>query len=1080
MLFTAGTLAAQEADPEPELTRLLRFPDIHGDRIAFVYAGDIWIVPASGGRARRLTSHEGLELYPKFSPDGRWIAFSAEYDGTRQVYVMPTEAGTPTQLTFYNDVGPMPPRGGTDYRIYGWTPDGSHVVFRANRLPQGVRLGRPYMVPVRGGLETPLPVPESGGADLSPDGRLLAFTPKDREFRTWKRYRGGRAQDIWVFDLEELSARQITEIPATDNQPVWVDETIYFTSDRDWKLNLYAVSPEGGEARKVTFHEEYDVLWPSGGPGGVVYENGGWIWHFDPAEERTARVPIRVAGDLPHTRPQLIDVSDGIQSAAIGPSGARAVFEARGELFTVPAEHGQVRNITRSQGVREMDPSWSPDGRWIAYLSDRSGEYEVYVRPQDGSGEERRITRDGGVWKFAPVWSPDSRRLAFGDKEQRLLVADVESGRLTEVDRSDRNDITDFAWSPDSNWIAYRKTADTRLSQIWAWSLESERANPLTDPMVASFSPAFDPEGRYLYFLSNRDMNLTFSGWDETFVYTGPTRLYAGTLGADQLRPFQPRTDEEGAEDEGEGGREDEEKGASSVTDVEIDFEDFETRVVAIPGSSGRYGNLTGTAKGPVFTFAPTGVDGAPSLRRYLLEDRKEETILDSVSSIRISADGEKVLYSASGAWAISELAKGQEAGKKPLDLTGMQVTIDPRLEWAQMYEDAWRITRDWFYDAGMHGVDWEAMRERYGALVPHVAHRWDLDYVLGELGGELNAGHVYVQSGEMPGPERVEHGLLGAELEADPSGRFRFAKIFRGENWHPAFRSPLTEPGAMVAEGEFLLAIDGHQVLTSDNPYRHLRGKADHPVSLTVGPRADGRDSREILVRPIARETNLRYLDWVEDRRRRVAEASNGRIGYMHLPNTAVEGNRELFRNFYPQSDSDALIIDERYNGGGFIPVVAIELLSRPVLSYWARRGIEPSRSPTFAHTGPKAMLINGLAASGGDALPYYFRKQGLGTLIGTRTWGGLIGLSGTPSLADGGAMLTPTFRFFVDGRWEVENEGVEPDIEVADRPDLVAQGRDPSLERAIAVLLGELDRNPPVPVREPAPWVDPNAGGP
>jgi tricorn protease len=1072
----AGPAVVREAQDDPSLTRLLRYPDIHRDRIAFVYAGDIWSVASTGGTARRLTSHEGMELYPKFSPDGRWIAFSGEYDGTRQVYVMPSEGGTPTQLTFYNDVGAMPPRGGTDYRIYGWTPDGAHVLFRANRLPWGVRLGRPYRVPVAGGLETPLPIPEAGGADVSPDGRHVAFTPKDREFRTWKRYRGGRAQDIWVFDLATKQARQITDLPATDNQPVWLDETIYFTSDREWKLNLYAVSPEGGEARKVTSHDEFDVLWPSGGPGGVVYENGGWIWRFDPATGQTARIPIRVAGDLPHTRPQRIDVSEGIRSTGISPTGARAVFEARGDLFTVPAEHGPVRNLTRSQGVREMDPAWSPDGLWIAYLSDRTGEYEIYVRAQDGSGEERRLTTDGQVWRFPPAWSPDSKRLAFGDKLQRLQVVEVESGRVTDVDRSDRNDITDFAWSPDSRWLAYRKNADNRLAQIWAWSVTGGDPRPLTDPMVASRSPAFDPLGRYLYFLSNRDMNLTFSDWDETFVYTGPTRLYAATLAADEPRPFQPRSDEESSDRAVD--REDDEE--ETEVEVRIDFDDFESRVVAIPGPSGRYGSLDATDEGPVYLFAPTGSATPPALKRYLLEDRKEETILEAASSVRYSANREKVLFSANGSWAIANLSAGQEVAEGALDLAGLQVTVDPRAEWAQMYEDAWRITRDWFYDPGMHGVDWAAMRDRYAALVPHVAHRRDLDYVLGELGGELNAGHVYLQSGDEPGPERVDHGLLGAELEAGDSGRYRFTKIFRGENWHEDFRSPLTEPGAKVEQGEYLFSIDGNEVTTADNPYRWLQGKAGAPVALRVGPRADGRDAREIQVRPIPRETNLRYLDWVEDRRRRVSDASGGRIGYVHLPNTAVEGNRELFRNFYPQSDFDALIIDERYNGGGFIPVVAIELLSRPVMSYWARRGIVPMRSPGFAHSGPKAMLINGIAASGGDALPYYFRQQGLGTLIGTRTWGGLIGLSGTPSLADGGAMLTPTFRFFVDGRWEVENEGVAPDIEVVDRPDLVAQGRDPSLERAIAVLLEELDRNPPVPVREPAPWVDSNAGGP
>ena len=1080
LLLTAPDLQAQSAEDDPALTRLLRYPDIHQERIVFVYAGDIWTVASNGGQARQLTSHAGMELYPKFSADGRWIAFSGEYDGTRQVYVMPSEGGTPRQLTFYNDVGPMPPRGGTDYRIYGWTPDGAHVVFRANRLPWGVRMGRPYQVPVSGGLETPLAIPESGGADLSPDGRQVVFTPKDREFRTWKRYRGGRAQDVWIYDLEANTARQITDDPATDNQPVWVEGTVYFTSDREWKLNLYSLDPSGGNARRVTNHAEYDVLWPSGGPGGVVYENGGWIWKYDPASQQTARVPIRVAGDLPYTQPVLKDVSDGIQTAAISPSGARALFEARGDLFTVPAEHGQVRNVTRSPGVREMDPSWSPDGRWIAYLSDRSGEYEVYVRSQDGSGEERRITTDGEVWRFAPVWSPDSKRLAFGDKRQRLQVVDVESGRITDVDRSGTNDITDFAWSPDSRWIAYRKTADTRLAQIWVWSVGDGEPMPLTDPMVSSYAPAFDPEGRYLYFLSNRDMNLTFSGWESFFVYTGPTRVYAATLSTDEPRPFQPRSDEEepdGAEDSDDEGEENGEE--DQDVEVWIDVEGFEARVVAIPGSSGRYGNLSGTSKGPVYTFAPTGGDTPPALKRYLLEDRKEETILEGVGSIRVSADGKKVLYSVRGKWAISDLAADQKAEDKSLDLSGMQLTIDPRAEWAQMYTDAWRITRDWFYDPGMHGVDWEAMRDRYGALVPHLAHRRDLDYILGELGGELNAGHVYVQSGDEPSVERQDHGLLGAELEADPSGRYRIAKIFRGENWHDGFRSPLTEPGVDVREGDLLLAIDGQQVTTDENPYRLLQGKAGQPVTLSVGSNADGKGARDVQVRPIAREGNLRYLDWVEDRRRRVAEASGGRIGYMHLPNTATEGNRELFQNFYPQSDFDALILDERYNGGGFIPVEMIELLSRPVLSYWARRGITPMRSPGFAHTGPKAMLINGLAASGGDALPFYFRQQELGTLIGTRTWGGLIGLSGTPSLADGGAMLTPTFRFYVDGEWEVENEGVAPDLEVVDRPDLVAQGRDPSLEKAIEVLLEELRRAPPVPVEQPAPWIDPHADG-
>ncbi len=1078
-LFSQPTLSSGQETASSDLTRLLRFPDIHGDRVAFVYAGDIWISDTSGGQARRLTSHEGMEVFPKFSPDGSLIAFSAEYSGTRQVHVIPVEGGTPRQLTYYNDVGPMPPRGGFDNRILGWTPDGENVVFRANRLPWGVRLGRPYQVSVNGGMETPLAIPEIGGGDLSPDGSLVAFTPMEREFRTWKRYRGGRAQDVWIYDLATNTAEQITDDPATDNQPVWLDDTIYFNSDRDWKLNLYAYDPATGDTERVTSHEEFDVLWPSGGPGGVVYENGGYIYRFDPASGASSRLPIRVAGDLPFTSPFVRDVSGNIESAEISPSGARALFSARGEIWTVPAENGRVRNLTRTQGVREMSPAWSPDGRWVAYLSDATGEYELYVRSRDGSGEERRVTTDGDVWRFAPIWSPDSEKLAFGDKNQRLQYVEVESGRIVDVDRSETNDIASYTWSPDSRWIAYTKTGETRMRVIWVYSLATAEARALTDPMVTSYAPAFDPDGRYVYFLSNRDMNLTFSGWEFAYVYTGPTRLYVGTVHPDIERPFQPTSDDEEPDAAGEEENGEEENGDEGDVPFRFQVAGFESRVVAVPGPSGSYSGAEATSEGPLYLYSATGANGSPDLKRYLLEDEKEETILEGVGFFNVSRDGKKVLYSEHGRWGMAEVAPNQKTGEDMLELEGMEVLVDPIAEWAQIYRDAWRIMRDWFYDPGMHGLDWSALGARYEQLVPHVAHRGDLDYILGELGGELNAGHLYVNWGDIPVVERHDGGLIGAELTADESGRYRITKIFPGENWHPAFRSPLTEPGVDVNEGDYLLAIDGHELTTAENPYRWLQNKAGRPVTLTVSDRPSMEGARNARVRPIARETNLRYLDWVQDRRRRVAEASGGRIGYIHLPNTAVEGNRELFKNFYPRTDFDALIIDDRYNGGGFIPDRMIELLDRPVLAYWARRGIEPMRTPGFVHDGPKAMLINGLAASGGDALPYFFRERGLGPLIGTRTWGGLIGLSGNPGLADGGSVSVPRFRFYdTAGQWVVEGLGVGPDIEVVDRPDDVAAGRDPSLERAIEVLLEQLRANPPSSVEQPAAFVDPNGG--
>ncbi len=1082
----AATLLADDADE----TLLLRFPDIHGEQIAFVYAGDIWMVSSTGGTARRLTSHQGLEVFPKFSPDGQWIAFSGEYSGSRQVFVISVNGGTPRQLTFYNDVGPMPPRGGFDNRILGWTPDGRNIVFRANRLPWGVRMGRPYMVSLDGGLETPMAIPEGGGGDLSPDGTRMAYTPMDREFRTWKRYRGGRAQDVWIYDLKKDTAEPITDLPATDNQPVWVDDTVYYTSDRDWKLNLYAYNTRSGDTRQVTRHKEYDVLWPSGGPGAVVYENGGAIWRYDTASGKSRQVPIHVAGDLPHVAPTVKNVSDNIEWFELSPSGARALFAARGEVFTVPAEHGEPRNITRSQGVRELSPVWSPDGRQVAYLSDRSGEYEVWVRDQDGSGEEKRITTDGDIWRFPLLWSPDGEKLAFGDKKQRLRYVEVDSGRVVDVDRSQRNDITTYAWSPDSNWLAYTKVADTLVSQIWLYSLEDEEASALTDPLIGNFSPVFDPEGRYLYFFSNRDFNLTFSGYEFAYLYTGPTRLYMGTLNTDVARPFQPRSDEEEpGEDHAEDSEEAEdsenaEKEGDDEADekddddkpLRIDIDGFNNRVVAVPGPAGNYSQLAANADGPLYVFGDG--NGPGTLKIYNIEDEKEETILEKIGGYALSRDGKKLIYSAGDNRGIIDVKPGQKSGDGKLNLAHMDVRIDPRAEWAQMYMDAWRTLRDWFYDPDLHGVDWEKMKRRYEHLLPHVAHRADLDYILGELGGELNTGHFYVQSGDQPGVERRDGGLLGAELEAHESGYYRIMKIFPGENWHSDFRSPLTEPGVDVKEGEFIIAIDGEEVTTRDNPYRFLQNKAGRQVTLTINDKPTTEDARQVQVRPIARETNLRYLDWVKDRRRRVAELSDGRIGYIHLPNTAGAGNRELFKYFYPQSDTEALIVDVRYNGGGFIPDRMIELLDRPVLNYWVRRGLIPGSTPAFSHTGPKVCLINGYSSSGGDAFPYYFRKRGLGSLLGMRTWGGLIGLSGNPGFVDGGTVLVPTFRFMdTDGEWAVENEGISPDIEVLDDPAAVVRGEDPTLEKGVALLLQELKKNPTEAIKAAPRWQDRHA---
>ncbi len=1081
MILTVVAMAATASSQE-RLTRLLRQPDIHGDQIAFVYAGDLWVVSSRGGDARRLTSDAGMEYFPKFSPDGRWIAFTGDYSGSRQVFVISVDGGAPRQLTYYNDVGPMPPRGGIDNRILDWTPDGKNILFLPHRLPWSDRMARPYVVPAAGGMETPLAIPEAGGGAYSPDGTKLVYTPVEREFRTWKRYRGGRAQDVWIYDLVANKAEQITDNPYTDNQPVWIGDTIYFTSDRPaqagettaGRLNLWAYDTKSKQTRKATTHDDYDVLWPSADRTQVVYENGGSIYRFDSTTQKSERVPIRVYGDFRNTLPYFRSVTGNIQEFGLSPSGARALFVARGEIFSVPAKEGEIRNLTQTPGIRERDANWSPDGKWIAYLSDKSGDYEIYVRPADNATNERQITTNGKAWRFTPLWSPDSKMLAFSDKDQALSVVDVATGKLSAVDKDIYGDIRTYQWSPDSRWLAYTKLNEARFSSIYVHNVPESKSHRLTSGMTDDTDPVFDPKGRYLYFLSNRDFNLTFSAWEFNYVYTDPTRVYVGMLAEDGPALFLPQSDEEKATPPATPAppeeKKDDKKDASAKTAakvvVRIDPAGFENRVRAIPGAAGAYSRLAAVANGVLYI---KGSGAERSLRLYNIDDRKEETILESVVNYDLAAGGEKLIARIGPNYTIVAPKPGQKPNESLLKLEKMQMRIDPRAEWAQQFDDAWRILRDWFYDPNMHGLDWNAIRTKYGQLVPFVAHRADLDYILGELAGEMNAGHVYVGSPADLNTDRVDNGLLGAEIVAD-AGVFRIANIFPGENWHEAFRSPLTEPGVKVREGEYILAVDGVPTRGVDNFYRLLENRADRVVTLLVNAKPDLAGAREERVRPVKQETNLRYLDWVASRRAYVEKASGGRIGYMHLPNTGSEGNRELFKSFYPQVDKDALIIDDRYNGGGFIPDRMIELLDRGVLNYWARRGVQPSATPAYAHVGPKVMLINGYSASGGDALPYYFRKRNLGTIIGTRTWGGLIGISGNPPLMDGGSVTAPQFRFFdTEGMWAVEGVGVEPDIEVVDRPDLVAAGQDPSLEAAVKLLMEELAKNPPKKVAVP-----------
>ncbi|MBK8978914.1 MAG: PD40 domain-containing protein [Planctomycetes bacterium] len=1051
--------AAARAQTDDEAL-LLRFPHLQGDRLAFTKGGDIWVAELGDLRARRLTSFdEGQELYPRISPDGTLVAFSGEYGGSRQIYVVPFTGGTPKQLTFYPDVGVLPPRGGYDNLPLDWTPDGRHILIRSNRTPYGERIGRYFLVRADGaGLEQPLQIPEGGAATFSPDGSKLAYNIISREWRTWKRYTAGRAQDVWVYDLTGNRIERITTFEGTDNFPMWVGDRIYFTSDREGgTLNLWCHELSSGVDRRVTSFADFDVLFPSRGAGGIVFEHGGALWRLDTTSERLTRLSITLADDRPWTRPRWLDCGGDFGEFTISPNAKRAVVEFRGDLFSVPAEHGEVRNLTRTPGRRERDPSWSPDGRLLAFVAEDGLDQELFVR-SFGHGQETRLTTDLGAWIEGYAWSPDSRYIAVRDHACRLWVVDVRTRRAELRDTSPETSIGSVQWSKCGTWLCYDKLGRNGYQSIWLVRAQGGTPVQVTSDDWDDRSPSFDPGGRYLWFTSARD----YQYGDHEFRQ----RIYALLLRDDVASPTAPREDEEPI-----AGAPKAEPAADSDGPLEIDLDGIEHRLVAIDLPSGRYGALQGVTGGLLFRQGG-------ELRRYDLDAREAKDVLTGIGAHELSPDREHVLYRHGQSLCLARTSPGQQAGKDPLPLGGVRLEVHPPTEWAQMYTDAWRIMRDWFYDPNMHGVDWEAMRAKYLPLVSHVSHRSDLDFLLGELIGELNCGHTYVQPGETPSVPRVDVGTLGCELEV-VDGRYRIAAILDAENWTAAGRNPLAEPGVHVAVGDYLLAIDGRELTAADNPYQWLVGKADRRVELLVNAAPRTWDARRVTVRPTASEQTLRYITWVNRNRELVARLSGGRIGYLHCPNTAIEGHRELFEGWRAQAlVKDAMIVDDRYNGGGFIPIDMIDALSRRPLNWWARRHRQLYTTPQYAFEGPMIMLINGYSSSGGDAFPYYFRERDLGPLMGQRTWGGLVGYSGTPRLVDGGGLAVPAFAFVNnDGQWDVEAYGVAPDIEMFDDPTQVQAGREPMLEAAVRNLLERLEQSPPP--RRPEPPRGPDRRG-
>jgi tricorn protease len=1092
LVFAFVTAALQAAETE---TKLMRYPDISRTQIVFTYGGDLWTVSREGGLAQRLTSHPGLEISPKFSPDGKWIAFTGQYDGNTDVFVMPAEGGEPKRLTYH----PAPDV------VLGWHPDGKRILFRSPRASEILRYNKLFLVPIDGGLPEMLPLPMGELSSFSPDGAKLAYNRVATENRTWKRYRGGWHQFISIYDFKNNTYEEVPHTTAADDFPMWYQDSIYFVSDRNRVMNVFKYDLTTKQIKQITDHKEYDVKWPSLGADAIVYENGGELYVLDLKTEKTKKISVRVSGDMLLARPEFKKVDRLIRSVSLSPSGQRALLEARGEIFTAPAKKGDIRNITNSTAIHHLDPQWSPDGKWIAYFSDQTGEYELYIRPQDGKGQEVRITTDGGAYRFNPVWSPDSKKVAYSDKKLRVWYVDVDEKKPVEVDRSKYGMIDDYSWSSDSKWLTYTRPGENRLSALQLYSLEQKKVFAVTDGYHDDGQPVFDPAGKYLFFLSSRNFHPSFSEFELNPAFNNTRGIYAVTLKADALSPFVPESDEEKGEekkDEKKGGdqdkkpaddkaakssdaegqkpeaKKDEKKDEKKVPSVAIDVEGIGNRIVNVPIPAGNYSGLRAAKDKLFYVSSPTiGAGALPpgagpqgSLHMYDLKKREDSVLISGIGGYDISKEGDKALYRSQQTIGIIETsAPGKKVGDGKIDLSGLEVKIDPRAEWKQMFDEAWRIERDFFYDPNMHGVDWPKMKQRYGALLPYVAHRSDLNYLIGEMIAELSTSHAYVGGGEYPEIKQVNVGLLGVDFEAD-QGFYRFKKIYKGENWDPNLRSPLTEPGINVKEGEYLIAVNGQAVHTPADPYGYFEELAGKQVVLKVNSKPGEEGAREVTVRPINSESGLRYVDWVEGNRRKVYEATGGRVGYMHVPDTSVDGVREFSQAFYAEVGKDGLIVDERFNSGGFIPDFFVERLRRELLSLWAPREGADFLTPGAAVYGPKVILANGFSGSGGDAFPYYFRRYKIGPIIGERTWGGLVGISSNIPMLDGGGVTAPQFALWSPdngGHWDVENHGVDPDIQIDNRPDLVVAGHDPQLEKAIEVVKEQLAKMPPKPKR-------------
>ena len=1064
-------------------TKLLRFPDVHQDQVVFCYAGDLWKASTSGGLAVRLTAHPGQELFPKFSPDGKFIAFTGQYDGDEQVYVIPSQGGVPEKLTYYPAKGPLAPRWGYDNQVYGWTPDGNKILFRSYRADNNSTIMCAlYTVDMDGGLPVRLPMVQSGAGDYSPDGSKIVYSPLFRDFRTWKRYEGGWAQDLYIFDLESYEFKEISTSKRTERDPMWIGNSIYFASDRDSKLNLYVYNTTTNDTRQLTENTVWDVRWPSSdNKSQIVYELNGELHLYNVASNSNKKLSITVPDDGLAMRPSHYSAAGNVEDFELSPKGERALFIARGDVFTAPIEKGPTRNLTNSSGSHEKWARWSPDGKHIAFVSDMSGEEQIYIIDQEGKDKPVQLTKSLKALLFPPEWSPNSDMIAFSDKDGILYVVDVKKKKVNKIADDPYTLLTDYEWSPHGGYLAFSMANQNRMNSLYIWSIQDKKLHKITDEYFEVNNPKWDPNGDYLYYRSDRMFTPQISQVEWNYAINRTTGIYALALRKDVKHPFPTESDEVTIEAEKDESKEDDKKSDDKKKDekkeyVKIDFDGLADRAVKVPVDFENIYGLTATKDYLIYMTRGAGFYGRgsyekPALKIFDMKKREEKTLADNVASYAISSDGSKILVSQNGSYNLYD-AKPGASDKKTVSTSGLKVDRVPKEEWKEIFEEVWRRYRDLFYVENMHGNDWDAIGDRYRKQLKYVAHRSDLNYVLGEMVAELSAGHCYIQGGDYEIPARPKVALPGALIELDKKANlYKIVKIYNGANEEPKYHAPLTEVGVDANVGDYILKIDGDELNGSDNPYKMLSNKTN-PVTLTLGESANGKDSRDVTFKPIFSEANLRYLDWVTTNMKKVDEMTDGKVGYFHIPNMAAEGIYEFIKWFYPQIRKQGLVVDVRSNGGGNVSQWIIERLDTKMLG--TRFGYDSEEAVTYPYTafhGHKVCLINETSASDGDIFPYYFREAGLGPLIGKRTWGGVVGITGFGPLIDGGQVFVP-MRGTNDkeGNWVIEGHGVDPDIEVENDPKSEIQGKDPQLERGVQEVLKMIEAKPMLLPNKPA----------